>query len=358
MIHPGQGIGRSRLPLTDGARETWQADCPRAAHRLDHPRPRAGPGLPAPQAPRPGPARSRQSFGTATVFYPEATDERCTAALLLEVDPVRAGARRRGKTRRTSRSRSTSTTARTPRRRCSASPSPTSSARRAAAAATSLPGARRRRRSRCEIELPAAALPRRRRRWPTGSSSRSAGGRRPSRRAGRAVPRVGRLALRAAPADRRRCGSPTRSASSTSCCRCSTTPSTTGRAPTRSTSCCAPAAAGWPAHPEQRADHPPLPRPARRARRRPSSRGSPSSATTSRRRSSRRRRRGGGAAGGESACPLNAPAPRRRPRRPCGELGARPVHRPRLRPGPVAARAARRTRRSPRSPASTCPCAR
>lgn len=28
-----------------------------------------------------------QSFGTAHVFYPEATDERCTAALLLEVDP-------------------------------------------------------------------------------------------------------------------------------------------------------------------------------------------------------------------------------------------------------------------------------
>jgi 3' terminal RNA ribose 2'-O-methyltransferase Hen1 len=30
-----------------------------------------------------------QSFGVATVFYPEATDERCTVALLLEVDPVR-----------------------------------------------------------------------------------------------------------------------------------------------------------------------------------------------------------------------------------------------------------------------------
>ena len=27
-------------------------------------------------------------FGTAHVFYPEATDERCTAALLLDVDPV------------------------------------------------------------------------------------------------------------------------------------------------------------------------------------------------------------------------------------------------------------------------------
>jgi 3' terminal RNA ribose 2'-O-methyltransferase Hen1 len=30
-----------------------------------------------------------QSFGVATVFYPEATDERCTVALLLEVDPIR-----------------------------------------------------------------------------------------------------------------------------------------------------------------------------------------------------------------------------------------------------------------------------
>lgn len=28
------------------------------------------------------------SFGTATVFYPEATPEKCTAALLLEIDPV------------------------------------------------------------------------------------------------------------------------------------------------------------------------------------------------------------------------------------------------------------------------------
>ncbi|WP_307812379.1 3' terminal RNA ribose 2'-O-methyltransferase Hen1 [Phycicoccus sp. CSK15P-2] len=37
-----------------------------------------------------------QSFGTATVLYPEATPERCTAALLLEVDPVRL-ARSRGR---------------------------------------------------------------------------------------------------------------------------------------------------------------------------------------------------------------------------------------------------------------------
>jgi 3' terminal RNA ribose 2'-O-methyltransferase Hen1 len=38
-----------------------------------------------------------QSFGTAHVFYPEATAERCTAALLLDVDPVKL-ARSRGRT--------------------------------------------------------------------------------------------------------------------------------------------------------------------------------------------------------------------------------------------------------------------
>jgi Hen1-like subunit of RNA repair complex len=29
-----------------------------------------------------------QVFGKAHVFYPETTDERCTAALLLEIDPI------------------------------------------------------------------------------------------------------------------------------------------------------------------------------------------------------------------------------------------------------------------------------
>src|SRR5438876_9919922 len=40
---------------------------------------------------RKNPARPQSfslSFGKAHVFYPEATPERCTAALLLEVDPV------------------------------------------------------------------------------------------------------------------------------------------------------------------------------------------------------------------------------------------------------------------------------
>src|SRR5262245_46262556 len=37
------------------------------------------------------PARAQSfdlSFGRAHVFYPEAADERCTAALLLDVDPI------------------------------------------------------------------------------------------------------------------------------------------------------------------------------------------------------------------------------------------------------------------------------
>lgn len=37
-----------------------------------------------------------QSFGIATVLYPEATDERCTAAMILEIDPIRL-ARTRGR---------------------------------------------------------------------------------------------------------------------------------------------------------------------------------------------------------------------------------------------------------------------
>jgi RNA repair, ligase-Pnkp-associating, region of Hen1 len=39
---------------------------------------------------------SELSFGKAHVFYPEATAERCTAALLLDVDPVGLVRTRRG----------------------------------------------------------------------------------------------------------------------------------------------------------------------------------------------------------------------------------------------------------------------
>src|SRR5581483_6225381 len=45
------------------------------------------------------PARAQSfplSFGQAHVFYPEATAERCTAALLLDVDPVGLVRNRRG----------------------------------------------------------------------------------------------------------------------------------------------------------------------------------------------------------------------------------------------------------------------
>src|SRR3954465_7219299 len=45
------------------------------------------------------PARSQSfplSFGQAHVFYPEASPERCTAALLLDVDPVGLVRNRRG----------------------------------------------------------------------------------------------------------------------------------------------------------------------------------------------------------------------------------------------------------------------
>ncbi|MFJ9815420.1 3' terminal RNA ribose 2'-O-methyltransferase Hen1 [Streptomyces sp. NPDC101151] len=43
--------------------------------------------------------RFSTSYGTAHVFYPEADDERCTAALLLEVDPVALVRRGKGKGR-------------------------------------------------------------------------------------------------------------------------------------------------------------------------------------------------------------------------------------------------------------------
>ena len=56
----------------------------------------------------------RLAFGEAHVFYPEVTEERCTAALLLDVDPV--GLIRRGV--RFAGSTSTSTTVRTLPPRC------------------------------------------------------------------------------------------------------------------------------------------------------------------------------------------------------------------------------------------------
>jgi RNA repair, ligase-Pnkp-associating, region of Hen1 len=40
--------------------------------------------------------RFEQSFGQATVFYPEATPERCTVCLLVDVDPIDLVRRRSG----------------------------------------------------------------------------------------------------------------------------------------------------------------------------------------------------------------------------------------------------------------------
>ncbi len=62
-----------------------------SAHAADdHHHPPAGdrPRLPAAQEPGASSRRSTCRFGKAHVFYPEATAERCTAALLLDVDPV------------------------------------------------------------------------------------------------------------------------------------------------------------------------------------------------------------------------------------------------------------------------------
>lgn len=62
------------------------------------------------------------SYGRAHVLYPEAGPQHCTAALLLEVDPVALVRRGRGKDRGgapTRRSPSTSTTAPTRPPRCS-----------------------------------------------------------------------------------------------------------------------------------------------------------------------------------------------------------------------------------------------
>lgn len=91
-----------------------------------------------------------QSFdlavGTAHVFYPEATEERCTAALLLEVDPIalvrgRPGADPRGGP--PSASPSTSTTAPTRRRPCWLSPWEGSSAPQSPAAVKHVRSCRR-----------------------------------------------------------------------------------------------------------------------------------------------------------------------------------------------------------------------
>ena len=191
-------------------------------------------------------------FGDAHVFFPEAGDDRCTAALLVEVDPVGLVRRRRGRQGRTGELLAGRLRQRPALRgvvassawswaRCSAPPWP--------AAATSGPS------------WPTTALPVR------GRGARAAG---PGRRAGapvavraarlrRRVPNRWRLddgsptgATSRVPvgaAGRRRCASPTYWRTCTCCCRCSTTTSTTGSARTRPGSC-------WTRAARWLADHP------------------------------------------------------------------------------------------------------
>ena len=67
-----------------------------APHDLDHPRTRDRSRVPPAQEPRAASIRLTCSFGPVHVVYPEAGDERCTAALLVEVDPVGLVRNRKG----------------------------------------------------------------------------------------------------------------------------------------------------------------------------------------------------------------------------------------------------------------------
>ena len=181
---------------------------------------------------------------------PRPTDERCTAALLLDVDPVRLARCAAGNTPDFSPRAVRQRPARTPRRRCSASRWPTCSARPGPAAATPVQELADRP---IPLEIALPVLPCRggpelahRLFEPLGWEVEARAD--PARRA---VPRVGRLALRPAPADRRRCGWPTRSTSCTCCCRCSTTSKHYWQGADEVDKLLRSGGAGWPAHPEQ-----------------------------------------------------------------------------------------------------------
>ena len=139
----------------------------------------------------------RQSFGTSTVLYPEASDERCTVLLTLDIDPVRL-ARGRGRDNpappRLPAPRAVRQ--RPPVRRLE--PAGRRHGRRVqhrpVRSLRQPPGAGRRA-DPARGRDPRAALPRRRR--PRAPDLRAArvGGRRDADPAGRALPGVGRLAL-------------------------------------------------------------------------------------------------------------------------------------------------------------------
>ena len=222
-------------------------------HHRQRRAPRDRPRIPAAQASRQGAAFST-SHGTAHVLYPEADAERCTAALLLEVDPGGAGAagpgqgpRRRARTRRSRQyvndrpyAASSLLAVALQQRLLQRDEGAVHGTARAAGAgaAAAHRGAR-------------AARPRRRRAGARALRAAGLDGARPSRCRWTSSSRSGATRATYGSYWRGSCGSPRRCGICTCCCRCSTTPSTTGSPRTRSTSCCGPARAGWPSHPEQ-----------------------------------------------------------------------------------------------------------
>ena len=195
--------------------------------------------------------------GTAHVFYPQADEHRCTAALLLDVDPLRlTAAQGKGRGRATGTTPEGFTLGRYVNDRPYAASSLLSSAL-AKVFRSALHGS-----SKDRPELAATPIPLEIR----VPVLRCRGG---AELAGRlfaplgwTVDRdpdparpddsgLGRQPVRRRSPCAARCAWPTRSTTSTCCCRCSTTPSTTGWHRTRSTSCSGPARAGSAEHPER-----------------------------------------------------------------------------------------------------------
>ena len=138
-------------------------------------------------------SRSSSPFGKAHVFYPEATDERCTAALLLDVDPVGLVRGRGGQRRAAARPvrqrpavRRLVVPERRDRARCSARRWPG-----AARSGRSWPTTRAPARGAARRRCPAAAARRSCARCSSRSATRSSADAAPARRA---LPGVGRRA--------------------------------------------------------------------------------------------------------------------------------------------------------------------
>ena len=194
----------------------------------------------------PASVQSRElSFGVAHVLYPEASAERCTAALVLDVDPV-------------SLIRGPSAASSGVEEYVNDRPYVASSFMSVAIAqlfGTAMNGNSKERPELAATAIPLEARASRRavQRWRGAAcarcSSRSATGGRHAARARRAVPGVGRRPVRLDRLCGRRSASPICCRTSTCSCPCSTTASTTGSSRRRSRSCCAAARAGSTAHP-------------------------------------------------------------------------------------------------------------